>query len=351
MHPFTIATGTMEFAQNILIQIHTDTGLTGLGECSAFPMIVGETQNTCFEMAKDFALIWKGKNARNITGRMDELHSFTAFNTTIKSAFEMALYDLASKEANQPLYKFLGGEKKPLETDLTIGLGTPGEMATKAEEFVRMGVRIIKIKLGKNPAEDVERVKRIRQAIDKKIELRVDANQGWSFNEAVEVLNGIQEYNIQFCEQPMRTWNDPLLPDLKNLSPIPIMADESVFNHHDAERLLLANACTYVNIKFAKSGGILEATKINQVCEELNVNCMMGGMLESRLALTAFAHFATVHSNIKFYDMDTCMLGHKIDPIIGGVKYNDFFMEIPDLPGIGADVDPQFLDKCESAVI
>jgi L-alanine-DL-glutamate epimerase-like enolase superfamily enzyme len=149
----------------------------------------------------------------------------------------------------------------------------------------------------------------------------------------------------------MRTWNDPLLPDLKNLSPIPIMADESVFNHHDAERLLLANACTYVNIKFAKSGGILEATKINQVCEELNVNCMMGGMLESRLALTAFAHFATVHSNIKFYDMDTCMLGHKIDPIIGGVKYNDFFMEIPDLPGIGADVDPQFLDKCESAVI
>ncbi|HYJ37845.1 MAG TPA: enolase C-terminal domain-like protein, partial [Chitinophagaceae bacterium] len=130
-----------------------------------------------------------------------------------------------------------------------------------------------------------------------------------------------------------------------------IMADESVFNHHDAERLLVANACSYVNIKFAKSGGILEATKINQVCEDLNVNCMMGGMLESRLALTAFAHFATVHSNIKFYDMDTCMLGHKVDPIQGGAVFNNFYLELPDDPGIGAQVDEQFLKSCTSVNI
>src|SRR5215471_10884774 len=87
MHPFTIATGTMEFAQNILIKLITDNGLVGLGECSAFPMIVGETQSTCFEMAKDFALLWKWKDADDIITRMNELHSFTAFNSTIKSAF------------------------------------------------------------------------------------------------------------------------------------------------------------------------------------------------------------------------------------------------------------------------
>lgn len=351
MHPFTIATGTMEFAQNIFIRIHTDAGLTGVGECSAFPMIVGETQNTCFEMAKDFAKLWKGKNPIHIKERMDELHAFTAFNSTIKSAFEMALYDLAAKKARQPLYEFLGGEKKALETDLTIGLGAPERMAEQAKEFVQKGVRILKIKLGKVPSGDIERVKMIRESVGKKIQLRVDANQGWSFNDAVTVLNAIHEYNIQFCEQPMRTWDDPLLPDLKNLSPIPIMADESVFNHYDAERLLRANACSYVNIKFAKSGGILEATKINQVCEDLNVHCMMGGMLESRLALTAFAHFATVHSNIKFYDMDTCMLGHKIDPVVGGVLYNNYYIEIPDSPGIGADVDENFLKKCDSVII
>jgi L-alanine-DL-glutamate epimerase-like enolase superfamily enzyme len=78
---------------------------------------------------------------------------------------------------------------------------------------------------------------------------------------------------------------------------------------------------------------------------------MMGGMLESRLALTAFAHFATSHANIRFYDMDTCLLGHKIDPIIGGVTYNQFHLEIPDAPGIGAHVDPSFLKTCESVTI
>ena len=263
----------------------------------------------------------------------------------------MALYDIVSKQAGQPLYQFLGGGKKPLQTDLTIGIASPERMAEQAKEFVQKGVQILKIKLGKNADEDIERIKMIRQVIDKKIQLRVDANQGWSFNDAVTVLNGIHEFNIQFCEQPMRTWDDPLLPDLKNLSPIPIMADESVFDHYDAERLLRANACSYVNIKFAKSGGIIEATKINQVCEDLNVHCMMGGMLESRLALTAFAHFATAHPNIKFYDMDTCMLGHKIDPVKGGVVYKGFMLELPDTPGIGADIDESFLQKCESVII
>jgi L-alanine-DL-glutamate epimerase-like enolase superfamily enzyme len=93
---------------------------------------------------------------------------------------------------------------------------------------------------------------------------------------------------------------------------------------------------------------MLEAQKINSVCEARQIQCMMGGMLESRLALTAFAHFATAHDNIIFYDMDTCMLGHKADPVTGGVRYNGFMIEIPDTPGIGADIDEGFLSQCES---
>src|SRR5215213_4799795 len=97
MHPFTIATGTMQFAQNVFIRVHVSNGMYGVGECSAFPMITGETQATCFEMAKDFAALWKGRDASAIDERLDELNDFAAFNTTIKSAFDMALYDLASK--------------------------------------------------------------------------------------------------------------------------------------------------------------------------------------------------------------------------------------------------------------
>jgi L-Ala-D/L-Glu epimerase len=351
MHPFTIATGTMDYAQNTFIRIHTSEGLTGKGECSAFPMIAGETQNTCFEMAKDFARVWTRKDASDIEGRMNELHAFTAFNSTIKSAFDMALFDLAAQRAGLPLYKFLGGEKKELETDLTIGLGSPEAMAGQAADFIRRGVRMIKIKLGKNAEEDLERVKQIRAAVPENIILRIDANQGWDYEDALFALQSMYDYNIQFCEQPMRHWNDHRLPMLSKLSHIPIMADESVFDHHDAQRLIEAEACTYVNIKFAKSGGILEAKKINEVCEAARIPCMMGGMLESRLALTAFAHFAMAHDNIQFYDMDTCMLGHKADPVTGGVQYNGFFLELNDEPGLGADIDNDFLAQCESVII
>jgi o-succinylbenzoate synthase len=352
MHPFTIATGTMHYAQNIFIRVHTDAGMYGVGECSAFPMIVGETQATCFEMAKDFAALWKNKNAATIEERLQELHSFTAFNATIKSAFDMALYDLAAKAAGQPLYRFLGGNsKKKLETDLTIGIDTPENMAARAIDFVKRGVRIIKIKLGKNAAEDVERVCKIREAAGSSIGLRIDANQGWSYEDAVFALTAMAPYNIQFCEQPMRHWDDDKLPALVKQSPIKIMADESVFDHHDAKRIIAAGACDYVNIKFAKSGGIWEARKIHSVCQQHNIPCMMGGMLESRIALSAFAHFALAHDNVVFYDMDTSMLGHKTDPVTGGVQYKGFFLEVPETPGIGADAGAAFLETLEKVTI
>lgn len=351
MHPFTIATGTMDYAQNIFIRIHVDTGFYGVGECSAFPMIAGETQATCYEMAKDFAGIWKGKDPLKIDERMAELHSFTAFNSTIKSAFDMALYDIAAKNAAMPLYKFLNGEKKVIETDLTIGIDTAVKMAAIARDYKEKGVRIIKIKLGKDAKEDIERVKQIRLAAGNEILLRIDANQGWSFDTAAWVLQEIARYDIKFCEQPLRYWDDYRLPELRKLSPIKIMADESVFDHYDAVRLIASGGCDYVNIKFSKSGGILEAIKINEVCEENLIPCMMGGMLESRIALTAFAHFALARPNIIFYDMDTCMLGHKVDPVKGGIVFNGYFPEVPDLPGIGADANDDFLKELVKIII
>jgi o-succinylbenzoate synthase len=351
MHPFTIATGTMHYAQNLLIRIHTDAGYYGVGECSAFPMIAGETQSTCFEMARDFAAIWKGKDALSIPQRMDELHDYTAFNATAKSAFDMALYDLSSRAAGQPLYQYLGGSHRLLETDLTIGIDSPENMAAKAIRFKDNGVRIIKVKLGKDGTEDLERIRQIRAAIGEEIFLRIDANQGWDFDTAVHTLQQMAKYGIQFCEQPMRHWNDDRLPELKGRVPIKIMADESAFDHHDAQRLIRANACDYINIKFAKSGGILEATRIDDICKQNKIPCMMGGMLESRIALTAFAHFALAHDNIIFHDMDTCLLGHTADPTTGGVQYKGYFLDTPHTPGLGADADDSFLAKCVKATV
>jgi len=351
MVPFTIATGTMEFAQNVFIRVHTNAGYYGVGECSAFPMIVGETQDTCLVIAREFAKLWVGKDALDISARLQQLNDFTAGNTTIKSAFDMALYDIAAKNAGLPLYQFLGGEKRMVETDITIGIETPKTMAEKAEGFKRSGAHILKVKLGKGAIDDVERIKQIRKAVDDNIKIRIDANQGWSFDAAVYALQSMENYDIEFCEQPMRTWYDDRLPELMQLSPVKIMADESVYNCHDARKQINTRSCNYINIKLAKSGGIYEAKQIHDIAAENNITCMMGGMLESRIALSAKLHFVYASPNIKFYDMDTCMLGHKVDPCVGGVTYDGYLLNIHDTIGIGADADEDFLKACEKIVI
>jgi L-alanine-DL-glutamate epimerase-like enolase superfamily enzyme len=149
----------------------------------------------------------------------------------------------------------------------------------------------------------------------------------------------------------MRSWYDDRLPELSELSPVKIMADESVFNHHDARKQIESNSCDYINIKFSKSGGIFEAKKIHDLAAEKGISCMMGGMLESRIALSAKLHFVYSSPNIRFYDMDTCMLGHRVDPCVGGVRYNGYFLDIDDAPGIGADADDNFLKNCETFLI
>ena len=347
MEPFVIATGTMDYAQNVFIRIYTDTEYYGVGECSAFPMIVGETQETCLVMAKEFARLWKGKSPEDIEERIQDLHNFTAHNSTIKSAFDMALYDLNAKIKGLPLYKFLKGQKRIVETDMTIGIGSPDEMTEAAIRYQSQGARVLKIKLGKKPELDLQRIQKIRKGVGKDMILRIDANQGWDFEEALYCLNGMNNLNIEFCEQPMRTWYDDKLPELKKKTSIKIMADESCYNHHDARKLINSQSCNFINIKFAKSGGINEGLKIHDIALKAGVSCMIGSMLESRIALSANLHFAYACEGIKYFDLDTCLLGHLIDPVRGGVTYQGFFLDIPDNPGIGADADEDFLKSCD----
>lgn len=347
MEPFAIATGTMAYAQNTLIRIHADNGLYGVGECSAFPMIVGETQDTCLVLARDFAAIWKGRNASDIPARLAELDAYIAGNTTIKSAFDMALYDLAAKEAGLPLYQYLGGEARDIVTDITVGVDSPEFMAKKALAFRNQGADVLKVKLGKDPGEDIARIRAIRHAVGPALPIRIDANQGWNYGQAVDALRGLQDFNIQLCEQPMRRYNDHLLPQLRKETAIPIMADESCYDHRDAMRLAAGGACDYINIKFSKSGGIAEAMRIQQTAAQLGIPCMIGGMLESRIALSAKVHFAYAASNVQFFDLDTCLLGHLEDPAVNGVQFAGYRLSLPELPGIGADADAAFLRQCE----
>ncbi len=314
-------------------------------------MIVGETQETCLATARDFGRLLLGTYVWDIENNLRILDAFLTRNYTCKSAFDMALYDAAAKYAGMPLYQFLGGNKQVITTDETIYIGTPEAMAQDALDIKARGANAIKVKLGKQPDEDILRIKTIREAIGEGIPLRVDANQGWDYVSAVRVLKAIAPYQVQYCEQPVKHWDLDNLALVRAHSPIPICADESLFTHVDALQLVRKQAVDYFNIKLSKSGGIHTALKINAIAEAAGIPCMIGCMSESRLGISANAHLASARPNIIFYDLDS-PFEHALDPVVGGATYRQHYhLDLPDLPGHGADMHPDFLSELESIVI
>jgi L-alanine-DL-glutamate epimerase-like enolase superfamily enzyme len=350
--PFVISLGPITDANNIAVKIHTDTRVAGTGECSPFTTIVGETQATEFELAKDIAGLIKGKDPLAIEERLAEIDAALPGNTTVKSAFDMALYDLLARHAGLPLYRLLGGgNTRRVFTDMTVGLGTAEQMAAQARKFKEAGFPAIKVKLGTSPTDDVERIRAIRKAVGDKIPLRIDANQGWDPLTAIQTLKALEPFGIDHCEEPVPHWDNRGLARVTANSPIPIMADESVFDHRDAFRLAAMGACDYFNVKLSKSGGIHNALKIIAVAEAAGMKCQVGCMSETRFALTALTHLAAARRNIVHFDIDSCLM-HVTDPVVGGIEYKGYGeWVLPEAPGIGADFDPAFLNRMEKTTV
>ena len=350
--PFIISLGTILNAENLVVVIHTDQGFTGWGECSPFMSINGESADTCFVVGQYFAKLFKGKNALAIEERIAEMDQLIYGNNSIKSAFDMALYDIAAQHAGMPLYKFLGGENnKTIVTDYTVSIGTPDKMAADAIKIIAGGYPAIKVKLGRHGPTDVLRIKAIREAIGYDLPLRIDANQGWSVEEAIITLKDLAPFKIQHCEEPIprRAFLD--LPKIKKESPIPIMCDESCGDHYDAERLIRLGACDQLNIKLGKSGGIFNALKMVRMAEAANIPLQIGAFMESRLAMTAFAHFSLCSPMIVHFDFDTALMFSE-DPVSGGIVYEkNGVIKVPEEAGLGARINEERLAKLEKTII
>lgn len=350
--PFIISLGTITDANNIVVKIHTNQHIYGIGECCPYAYIVGETQESEFEIAKKIALLLKNKNPLQIEDRLAEINRAIKFNPTIKSAFDMALYDLLAKHSQLPLYALLGGTNdRTIFTDMTVSLNDSELMAAEALKFKSQGFKAIKVKLGTNKNDDVARIRAIREAIGEEISLRIDANQGWDSVTAITTLKALAQFDIAYCEEPVPHWNNKDLARVRNASPIPIMADESLFSEHDAFRLASMGACDYFNIKLSKSGGIHSALKIINIAESAGIKSQVGCMSESRLALTALAHLGMARKNIIHFDMDSALMLSE-DPIIGGIKYLEGGeISLPDAVGLGVDISQEYLDKTKKITI
>jgi L-alanine-DL-glutamate epimerase-like enolase superfamily enzyme len=350
IEPFRIAIMEIKSAQSVFIKINTNKDVYGLGEANPTWGITGETQAINLAGASDLAKLILNKDPLDIENRMREIDRFLVRNSSLRSAFDMALYDILGKAAGLPLYAVLGGGKRIFWTDNTIGIAEPEYMATKAVDYKNQGFQAIKVKLGTTKDQDVERIRQIRMAIGDELPMRIDANQGWDYRTAVTTLQALEQFDIEYCEQPIAHWNYENLRRIRQNTTIAIMADESLFDHHDAFKLASMGCCDYFNIKLAKSGGIHTALKINAIAESAGIHCMVGCMTETRLGLSTAAHLVSARPNIKYADLDGYLF-LKDDPIVGGAQYQVGEIHLPDTPGHGADIDPAFLKRCECTVV
>lgn len=342
--PFKTALRTVENVEDIVVKITADTGEVGFGEAPPTAVITGDTKGSIVCAIRDFiAPAILGMEIEDIDGIMERLNSCIQKNTSAKACVDMAVYDLYGKRFHAPLYQLLGGYRKEFETDITISVNPIDEMVKDSVAAVNRGYHILKIKVGKEGIKDIARISAIREAVGKNVKIRVDANQGWSAKEAIRIISSMEDkgLDIELCEQPVKAHNLDGMRAVTNAVYTPILADESVFSPADAVEIIRTRAADLINIKLMKTGGIYNALKICGIAETYGVECMIGCMLESKLAVSAAAHLAAAKKVITRADLDGPSLC-KIDPFQGGPDYIENKIVMNDLPGIGIQTVPAF---------
>lgn len=335
--PFKTALRTVNSVEDTIVEIYTDTGNVGFGEAPPTGVITGDTTGAIIGAIEDHikkSII--GMSVDNLEELMLRLNSCIIKNTSAKAAVDIALYDLYGQLYNAPLYKLLGGYRKEITTDITISVNDPEEMAKDSLDALRRGYDTLKIKVGKDSAKDLERMKAIRKAAGYDVKLRIDANQGWKPKEAVRILNRMYDEGLQieFVEQPVAAHDIDGLKFVTDNVPIPVLADESVFSPMDALNILQRRAADFINIKLMKTGGIYNALKICSLAEIYGVECMIGCMLEAKVSVTAAVHLACAKSIITKIDLDGPVLCSE-DPVVGGAVFNEYKITLPEEPGLG----------------
>jgi L-alanine-DL-glutamate epimerase-like enolase superfamily enzyme len=319
LEPFTIATGSVNAARNVLITITLSDGSIGYGECAPLPPSTGESQETALAAATDCIKLLEGRNAAYWRELSRFVHSIYYTQHTVCAGIEMALLDALTHSYGMPLYIFFGGASTSIETDISIPMVTPEHAFELAQDIVKRGINRIKVKVGGDLREDVDRVEAVRQGAPQ-AGITLDANQGYTPGQALLCLEALDDRDIRplMLEQPVHKDDYAGLRYVTQHTTVPIAADESATNAATVARLIAMQAVNVINIKLMKCG-IVEALDIAAICRAAHVPLMIGAMIESRLAISAAAHFAAGLGGFQYIDLDTPMLLAE-DPFNGGYE-------------------------------
>lgn len=353
VRPFRTFLAEVRAKDHLVVRIETDEGHVGLGEIGPLPEFAGESGATCLSVTREqLAPAILGQDPFDIEQVLARMDAAIKANQLAKSAVDFALHDLLGRVLGVPVYRLLGGryrERVPL--CWAMGLKSPQEMAEEAEEFVKQGYRCLKAKIGLDPKTDIERLRAIRERVGDAVEIRADANQAYSPDTAITVIRKIERMGLglQYVEQPVPYWDIDGMARVTRAVDTPILADESIFSMHDAVAIIKQGAADIINLKVGKVGGLNVSRKIAAFAEAAGIPCMVGSMLEIWIGTAAGAHFALATKNVSY---ESELIGppmYTFDVVKEGYRYAGGFLEVPDKPGLGMELDEEKLGKALAA--
>lgn len=336
--PYTIAFKTVDQVRNAFVEITLDNNVTGIGSGNPSEYVVGENLSQCLDALKEDNLEFLiGRDIREMRQLLFEVLQKFPRNPSARAALDIALHDALTKYLGIPLVKYLGQKFQTLPTSNTIGIKNVEETLKEARDYVDRGFKILKVKLGRDLEEDIERLVKLREQFGSSVVIRIDANQGYTFDQTTEFFKRTRSLNIELIEQPLPA---KAVNEMKRL-PVEIKeviaADESLISPADALQLVQhPYASRIFNIKLMKCGGIGEALRIADIALLSNVDLFWGCNDESIVSITAGLHAAFSCSNTRYIDLDGSLdLGR--DDVRGGFILKDGYMSCSDKPGLGVE--------------
>ncbi|NIO03041.1 MAG: dipeptide epimerase [Proteobacteria bacterium] len=335
--PYTISYETITKTSNVFLRIETDRGVVGHGCAAPDKQVTGETEESALGSMKDVVSpSIKGSDSLRPMMILERLKPLLRSQPSVLAAVDMALLDILGKVSNLPLWRLLGGFRDRIRTSVTIGILPETETVERARGWVALGFRCLKLKGGIDVQSDIERVLKVREAVGDAIELRFDANQGFSVEDSLKFVEQTRAARLELIEQPTPKRQPDLLGRVTSGVSIPVMADESLMTLRDAFRIARRGLADMVNIKLMKVGGISEALQINAVARSAELEVMIGCMDEAALAIAAGLHFALARPNVVYADLDG-HLGLVDDPTDGAVILRKGTLFATQKPGLGLD--------------
>lgn len=342
--PFETSFGRIAVRHQIVVKVWSE-GLVGWGESPALdaPVYCYETTETCWHVQRDFLVPSVLGRDVGEPGELAELFAPVRGHNIAKTGIEQACWDLFAKAADEPLARFLGGTKDRITSGGSIGiLGSVDDLLAEIASFVEQGYRRIKMKV--KPGWDLDVVQQVRERFPE-LPLMLDANSAYTLAD-VDLFKALDTYGLMMIEQPLAY--DDIIEHAKLQSQLrtPICLDESITSPEHARWAIEMGSCRVINIKPPRVGGLYEARRVHDICQEHHVPVWCGGMIESGIGM---AHNVAIGSlpNFRLPD-DTCPSKRlfAVDTVVPPWEMaSDGTIAVPTNPGIGVEVDEDLLEE------